>query len=76
MGDTTCADTLALSHRILASSDAGAVADDAENHKKLKYSHLGATHIFIPVAVESLGALYCEAHSFLREVGHCVAVHM
>ena len=71
--DATCVDTLAPSHRVLASSEAGAVADDAENRKKLKYSHLDPTHYFIPVAVETLGALGRDARSFLREVGHRVA---
>ena len=70
--DVTCVDTLATS-RALASSEAGAVADDAEYRKKLKYSHLDPTHAFIPVAVETLGAFGREAQSFLREVSHRIA---
>jgi hypothetical protein len=76
--DATCVDTLALSHRVLASSEAGAVANEAGeagavaneagNCKKLKYSHLELTHAFFPVTVETLGALGHEAQSFLREV--------
>ena len=66
--DVTCIDTLANSHRALALSEAGAVADDAEYRKKLKYNHLDSTHAFIPVAVETLGAFGREAQSFFREV--------
>ena len=41
--------------------EAGAVADDAEYRKKLKYNHLDSTHAFIPVAVETVGAFGREA---------------
>ena len=68
--DATCVDTLAPSHRVLATSGSGAVADDAEHCKKTKYSHLEATHFFTPVAVETLGASGQEALSFLKEVAH------
>ena len=43
--DVTCADTLAPSHRQLASREAGAVAASAEQRKKSKYAHLEATHL-------------------------------
>ena len=36
MWDVTCVDTLAPSHRVLDSTEAGAVANEAENRKKLK----------------------------------------
>ena len=67
MWDATCVDTLAPSHRVLASTEAGAVANEAKNRKKLKYSHLESTHAFVPVVVETLGTLGREA-PFLREV--------
>ena len=68
MWNVTCVDTLADSHRALALSEAGAVADDAEYRKKLKYNHLDPTHAFIPVTVEKLGAFSREARTFFREV--------
>ena len=66
--DATCVDTLAPSHRVLAAREAGAVADDAEHRKRVKYTHLESTHYFIPVAIETLGAMGQEARSFFKEV--------
>ena len=68
MWDASCVDTLAPSHRVLAAREAGAVADHAEHCKRLKYHHLDSTHCFIPVAIETLGAMGSEARSFFREV--------
>ena len=59
----TCVDTLAPSHRVLAAREAGAVADDAEHRKRVKYTHLESTHYFIPVAIQTLGAMGQEARS-------------
>ena len=68
--DVTCVDTLAPSHRVLATRGAGVVADEAEHHKKLKYSNLDSTPLFTPVAIETLGAMGKEALSFLKELGY------
>ena len=48
--------TSITSHRALASSEKGAVANNGENHKKLKCNHLDSTHTFVLVAVETFGA--------------------
>ena len=64
--DATCVDTLAPSHRVLAAREAGAVSDDAEHRKRVKYTHLESTHYFIPVAIETLGAMGQEARSFFK----------
>ena len=66
--DATCSDTLAPSHRDIALREPGAVAAAVENRKRAKYSHLDATHHFVPFAVESLGVLGREAHAFLRDL--------
>ena len=67
--DFTCPDTLATSHLDRAVLRAGAVASDAETRKSMKYSFLSAQYSFIPVAVESLGALGEEALTFFRDIG-------
>ena len=67
--DATCPDTLAPSHTNLAASEPGAVAEEAELRKKAKYSHLEASHHFVPVAVETMGVFGPEARSFLRDLG-------
>ena len=50
----------------------GAVADQVEKRKREKYTELAATHHFVPVAIETLGAFGKEAQAFLREHGHCI----
>ena len=40
--------------------------------KKAKYSELSTTHLFIPVAVETSGALGPEACNFLQELGQWI----
>ena len=72
--DATCPDTLAPSHSSMAVREAGAVAVDAEYRKELKYSHLDATHCFIPIAVETLGAFGTQARTFFREVARRVSL--
>ena len=41
----------------------------AAERKSAKYISLSSSHIFIPVAVESLGPLADDAHHFLNEIG-------
>ena len=67
--DATCPDTFAPSHLQLASKEAGAVANQAEQQKRAKYAELAATHHFIPVAIETSGVFGKEAQAFLRELG-------
>ena len=71
--DATCTDTLAPSHRALAAREPRAVAADAEQRKRVKYAHLDHTHHFVPVAVETLGAMGAEALVFFKEVARRIA---
>ena len=72
MWDATCSDTLAPSHQTLAAREVRAVAMEAEQRKCTKYAHLESSHIFIPIAVETLGALGPQAQSFFKEVARRV----
>ena len=72
--DVTCADSLANSHRELASRETGAVAACAEQRKRAKYTHLEATHFFIPIAFETFGAIGEEGRSFFKDLGRRIAV--
>src|SRR5664279_3077128 len=47
----------------------GAVANEAELKKRIKYACLTPIYKFVPVAVETLGALGEEADDFMRELG-------
>ena len=72
--DFTCPDTLAASHLNRAVVSQGAVANDAANRKTTKYSSLSAQYCFVPLAVETLGALGDEAFRFFRDLGQRIAV--
>ena len=71
--DVTCADTLAPSHRQLASREAGAVVASAEQRKKSKYAHLEATHQFVPIAIETLGVVGEEGSILFKDLGRRIA---
>ena len=68
--NATSPDTFAPSHIDLAAGGAGAVADKAEERKKVKYAELATTHLFIPLAVETTGVFGSEARAFFRELSH------
>ena len=67
--DVTCPDTLAPSHLNRAVTGAGAVASEAESKKRLKYEQISRIFHFVPVAVETLGALGEDAAAFMRDLG-------
>lgn len=67
--DFTCPDTLAPSHLNTAVTGPGLVANDAEKMKRAKYSCLTSTFCFVPVAIETMGALGEEAEGFVYELG-------
>ena len=57
-----------LSEHCLLGGPCRAAAMEAEQRKRSKYSHLEVTHCFIPVAVETLGAMGPEARSLFKEI--------
>ena len=67
--DVTAPDTLAQSHVQVCALNAGAAAAKAEAAKNNKYSAITATHVFIPLAFESLGAWGMQAQKFVGELG-------
>jgi len=42
--------------------------------KIAKYSNLSSSHLFFPVAVETLFALADDGHTFIREIGRRAAL--
>ena len=65
---------LAPSHQALASRECRAAAMEAEQRKRSKYSHLEVTHCFIPVAVETLGAMGPESRSLFKEIARRIKI--
>ena len=71
--DVTCPDTLAPSYTALSTREAGAVAAEMEQRKREKYVHLDPSHFFVPIAVETLGAMGPEAGHIFRDLGRRIA---
>ena len=70
--DFTCPDTLAASHLDRAVAGPGAVATEAESRKREKYVALSASYYFVPIAIETLGALGEDAAAFMKDLGRRV----
>ena len=72
--DITCPDTLTPSYAALAMREAGVVAAEMERRKREKYAHLDPSHLIVPIAMETLGAIGPEAGHFFRDLGRWIAV--
>src|SRR6218665_2861681 len=68
MWDATVTDTLAASYLPDNSLTARAAAERASTRKTEKYSELPSTHLFTPLALETLGPINCEGLSFSRSL--------
>ena len=69
--DFTCPDTLAPSHLNRSSTAAGSAAVVAEGKKRTKYSELARSgdYLFVPIAIETLGAWGPAAMDICGEIG-------
>jgi len=67
--DVTVVHTLAASYVSQTAAQAASAATAASERKSAKYSSLLSSHIFCPVAIETLGPLVNEAQHFLTEIG-------
>ena len=67
--DVTCSDTLATSNLSGSVSVVGHAAEHAANHKKQEYNQLAVSHTFIPLAIETLGAINEEGTVLLHSLG-------
>src|SRR5271163_1365239 len=71
--DVTIADTLATSYLTSTSRTAGSAPERAAAKKIAKYTDLARTHIFCPLAFESLGPMNELGQSFISELGRRIA---
>ena len=67
--DATVVDTFASSYVASTSSTPGAAAETAATRKLSKYSAVSQTHIFILVALKTMGPINAEGIHFLYELG-------
>ena len=67
--DVTVPDTYAASHIQATANSTGAAAEKVFDNKKIKYSGLVTTHIFIPIAVE-ISVVWCsQSAQFDEDLG-------
>jgi len=71
--DFTGPDMLAPSHLPRTMFTAGAAASSAESRKIIKYSDLSHSHIFIPVAIETMGVWGLGATDLVSALGRRLA---
>ena len=71
--DATCLDTFAPSYCAQATQEAGKVAERAEERKVEKYRCLPASHLFCPVAIETLGAVGPQSLALIKDIGRRIA---
>ena len=67
--DVTVVHTLAASYVSQSAVQAGSAATAASVRKSAKYSSLSSSHVFYPVAVETLGPLADDPQLFPTEIG-------
>ena len=61
-------DSLAPSHLLATSSLPGSAAEAAAARKRSKYAAITLTHIFVPVAEETLGSVNAGGLRFLNQI--------
>ena len=71
--DFTSPDKLAPSHLPATCSLGGAAASRASDIKFRKYQPLNSSHLFVPVAVESLGPWNGEGLAFVKDLGRRIS---
>ena len=64
-------DTFAASYIADATREARAIATAAEARKKKKNALLSKSHHFVPIAIETSGALDPDALSLLTDISRC-----
>src|SRR6218665_2467258 len=71
--DPTVVHTCAASYLSQTAISAGSAAEQAAVRKTAKYALLPATHVFLPIAFETLGSVNAEGAEFLSELGRCIS---
>src|SRR6218665_562861 len=71
--DATVVHTCAASYLLQTAILAGSAAEQAAVHKTAKYALLPATHVFVPIAFETLWPVNAEGAEFLSELGRRIS---
>src|SRR6218665_3462718 len=71
--DAPVGHTCAASYLSQTAISAGSAAGQAAIQKSAKYALLPATHVFVPIAFETLWPVNAEGAEFLSELGRCIS---
>jgi hypothetical protein len=71
--DATVIDTLAPSYLQQTSRRAGAAAEVAEDRKNSKYQAFLNSHVFVPVAMETMGPMNDKGLELVSDIGRLLA---
>src|SRR6218665_2733464 len=71
--DTTVVHTCAASYLSQTAISAGSAAEQDAIRKTAKYELLPATHVFVPIAFETLGPVNAEGAEFLSVLGRRIS---
>jgi len=70
--DITVTDTYAESHVDQTAREACSAANKAAVNKSVKYGTLSASHIFLPVVVDTAGTWNQSVIELIQEIGRCI----
>src|SRR6218665_3719853 len=71
--DATVVHACAASYLSQTTISAGSAVEQAAVRKTAKYALLPATHVFLPIAFETLGPVNAEGTEFLLELGRHIS---
>jgi hypothetical protein len=71
--DVTVTNTVATSYVAMTSACAAAAAEAAAQRKEIKYAEISQTHLFYPLAFETMGPINSVGLDFIRDLGHRIS---
>ncbi len=72
--DVTVSNTVAASYLSASSTTAASAAESAAQRKETKYSEISKSHLFFPLAFETMGPINQSGQDFLSELGRRISV--
>lgn len=72
--DVTVTDTTAASYLAISSACAASAAEAAAQRKDTKYADISRTHLFFPLALETMGPINQAGQEFVSDLGHRITL--
>jgi hypothetical protein len=71
--DVTVTNTVAASYLTASSTSAVSAAEVAAQRRETKYAEISKTHLFFPLAFETMGPINRAGHEFVYDLGHRIS---